>query len=142
MDKRPPQRHSAHQIKLIRIPEPNRHSEIEKELRIITTICRNETHKNIVSVLDYGKLPQFPYYFIDTECDLSLAAYIYRSDSLSPLESIPYFIKDASPDMKSLQIWNIMRQIADGTKYIHGQCLVHRDIKPSNGIFIPVITIH
>lgn len=69
-------------------------------------------------------------------CDLSLELYIYRTDIPSPSESIPYFDKDAPLDTKTSRIWNIMKQIADGLKYIHSHDLVHRDVKPANGISI------
>ena len=95
------------------------------------------THKNIVSVLKFGGLPNSSYYFIDMElCDLNLDVYIHRTDTPNASESIPYFIKNASPDLKALQIWHILRQIADEIQYIHSHGLVHRDIKPANGISI------
>ena len=101
-------------------------------------LCGKENHKNIVSVLKWGELPNSAYYFIDMElCDLNLAVYIHRTDAPSPSESLPYFIKDASSELRALQIWNIMRQIAGGIKYIHSHDLVHRDVKPANGISYP-----
>jgi len=103
--------------KLLHIPESDRR-EIDNEVRAITALCRNGTHKNIVSFIMFGELPNSSYYFINMElCDLSLDVYIHCTDMPSPSESIPYFIKDAPPDMKSLQIWNIMRQIVNGIKY-------------------------
>ena len=66
-------------------------------------------------------------------CDLSLHDYIHRADTPRPSESIPYFIKDAPPEIKASQIWNIMRDIAEGLLYIHEHSLVHRDVKPLNG---------
>ena len=68
-------------------------------------------------------------------CDLNLEDYIHRVDPQGPKDAIPYFVKNAAPPMKALQIWNIMRQIANGISYIHDQKEVHRDLKPANGLF-------
>ena len=93
-------------------------------------------HLNIVTVLRLGELKTSPYYFIDMElCDLTLEDYIYRLIPPGPTESIPHFIKDGAPPLKSQQIWNVMKQVACGTKYIHDLNLVHRDLKPANSMF-------
>jgi serine/threonine protein kinase len=119
--------------KLVHLPGPDR-EEVDNEIRAIMKLCVKRAHKNIVSVLKLGELPNSSYYFIDMElCDLNLAVYIHRTDVPNPSESLPYFMKDASSHHKALQIWNIMKQIAGGIKYIHGQDLVHRDVKPANG---------
>ena len=99
-------------------------------------LCR-KGHKNIVSVLKFGELHNSAYYFIDMElCDLNLGTYIHRIEPPNPLESLPYFIKDASADLRAMQIANIMTQVAGGIKYIHGHDLVHRDVKPANGMYL------
>ena len=119
--------------KLLHIPGADR-KEIDREVRAITKLCGKGTHKNILSVLKFGELPNSAYYFIDMElCDLNLDTYIHRTDTPNPSESIPYFIRDASADLKASQIWNIMREITAGIEFIHGQNMVHRDVKPANG---------
>jgi len=34
---------------------------------------------------------------------------------------------------RTLQLWDIARQIANGLQFLHGQKEVHRDLKPRNG---------
>jgi ankyrin repeat protein len=121
--------------KLLHIPGPDHRRDVDNEVRAIMRLCRNG-HRNIVSVLKFGDLRDSAYYFIDMElCDLNLAVYIHRAEPPNPSESLPYFIKDASSELRAVQIWNIMRQLAGGIKYIHGSDLVHRDVKPANGIY-------
>jgi serine/threonine protein kinase len=89
-----------------------------------------------VQVLNHGLLPDSRYYFIDMElCDLSLHDFIHRRAPPKSSESIPHFVRDAGPTLMVQQIWNIMREIANGVEYIHGQDQVHRDIKPANSTF-------
>ena len=108
--------------------------EIEYEAQAIIKICGKGSHSHIVEVLKLGELRNTDYYFIDMElCDLNLAEYIHRATPQGPSESIPSFIKNAPPPLKAQQIWNIMRQIASGIKYMHTLKVVHRDLKPANG---------
>jgi len=105
---------------------------IENETRAIKKLCSG-CHPNIVEVLRIGELKDSPYYFIDMElCDINLQDYIYRDDSKTLPDAIPYFIKDASSQVKALQIWNIIQQIASGVAFIHSHHETHRDIKPQN----------
>ena len=82
-----------------------------------------------------GELCYSPYYFIDMElCDLSLQAYLYPHSSISTTGlGLPPFLKDLPSSLLAVHIWNIMKQIANGLKFIHEHSEVHRDIKPSNG---------
>jgi serine/threonine protein kinase len=108
--------------------------EIEYEARAIMKICGKGSHSHIVEVFKLGELRNTDYYFIDMElCDLNLQEYIDCSTSPNPSVSIPFFVKNAPPPMKAQQIWNVMRQIASGLKYLHTLHLVHRDLKPANG---------
>src|SRR5271156_1077179 len=118
--------------KLLHLPrvEPK---DIEHEAQVIERICGEGAHPHIVEVLKLGELLNSDYYFIDMElCDLNLSEYIHRSTPLNPSESIPYFIRNSSPPLKAQQIWNIMKQIANGVNYLHTLKVVHRDLKPAN----------
>ena len=108
---------------------------VENEMHAIRRLCAEGPHKNIVGVSKLGRLLKSPYYFIDMElCDLNLHDYIHRPAPPNPSESIPYFIHDAPPPLKAQQIWNIMKDIAGGIRYLHSLEMVHRDLKPANGI--------
>jgi len=107
---------------------------IENEIRAIKKLCSG-SHPNIVEVLRIGELNKLSYYFIDMElCDISLYEYIYRDDSKPLPDAVPYFIKDATSQVKELQIWNIMTQIANGVAFIHSHNEIHRDLKPQNSM--------
>jgi len=113
--------------------------EIERETAAVKKITAGplSREKNIVTILDFGKLPRTPFYFIDMElCEISLEDYIYPSEPLNSTQSIPFFVKEAPPPMKARQIWNIMKQIANGVVYLHGLGIVHRDLKPPNSTFL------
>jgi serine/threonine protein kinase len=81
-----------------------------------------------MAVFNRGQLPNAPHYFIDMElCDINLHDYIYRETPFDPSESVPVFMKNAPPQLKAQQIWNVMSQIASGVTYIHSHGEVHRD---------------
>jgi len=68
-------------------------------------------------------------------CDLSLIDFIYSPPTPQEPSRIilPQYIRNGEPPLKASQIWNVMRQIARGVKYIHSLDVVHRDLKPANG---------
>jgi serine/threonine protein kinase len=104
--------------------------ELENEMAAIQKIS---PHVHIVAVLATGRLPASEYYYIDMElCDLDLAGFIHTKSQPDPTKSIPYFVKDYPPPMKSQQIWNVMKQITSGLTHLHSLNLVHRDMKPAN----------
>jgi serine/threonine protein kinase len=108
----------------------------ETEGKVITKICGKGTHKHIIAVLRLDVLRNSPYFYIDMElCDLNLNGFIYStSTSHDPSATIlPQYIKNGEPPLKASQVWNVMRQIARGIKYIHSLDIVHRDLKPANG---------
>ena len=85
-----------------------------------------------------GILPDSSYNFIDMElCDMSLHEYIYAdSDDAVPASQAPplKFRRDVPSPSKAIQIWQVMKQIADGVTFIHAHNEVHRDLKPKNSI--------
>src|SRR5436305_3149757 len=118
--------------KLLHIPGIER-KVIEIEAQAIRKICGKGSHSHIVEILRLGELRNTDYYFIDMElCDLNLENYLHRSIPPNALESVPHFIKDAPPPLKAQQIWNIMKQVMSGVKYMHTLNVVHRDLKPAN----------
>jgi serine/threonine protein kinase len=112
---------------------------IKIEEEAIQKVCK-KPHQNIIAVLHLGELASSQHYFIDMElCDLNLHQFIDRTNPPNPSESIPYFIKDATPPLRARQIWNVMKQIASGTKYLHGLRIVHRDLKPANSMLFSFV---
>lgn len=90
------------------------------------------THKNIVSVLNCGRLFHF-WYFIDMElCDLNLERWIYRTWDVATAKKLPHFTKELPSQVKMGQTWDIMRDISGAVAFIHLEGLIHRDLKPSN----------
>ena len=109
---------------------------VENKVKAIKVLCGPQTHVNIVEVFNHGILPSSPYYFIDMElCGLSLKEYIHTEAKADNSQSVPFFVRDAGVDVTVSQIWNIMKQIADGIEYIHTQGHAHRDIKPANSMY-------
>jgi serine/threonine protein kinase len=104
---------------------------IKRETGAIRKLCGGQPQRNLAAL---GELRNSSYYFIDMElCDPNLAEYIQRPAPPKPSECIPYFVKDGPLPMKARQVWNIMKRIANGVKYIHSHGSVHRDLKPANG---------
>jgi len=89
-------------------------------------------HKNLIKVYGWGEFPNATYHFIDMElCDFNLEEYLLcrvkeNDDSRVPPECRP-------TEFGAVQIWDIMRQIAEGVAFIHSYGHVHRDLKPQNG---------
>jgi serine/threonine protein kinase len=119
--------------------------DIENEIRAGKKLSAVGTHKNIVSILQHGKLPpNDPIYFIDMElCHLDLGMYIAKTWTeklegiisqypLHPQADVIYFFGQ-------LYTRGIMKDITRGLAFIHLEGEIHRDIKPANGIFISFI---
>ena len=103
------------------------------EARAVRKLCDGRD-PNIISVFDVGDFIHSEYFFIDMElCDLSLQGYLYKNSLESSGLGLPPLLKDLPSSSVPVHIWNIMRQIASGLKFVHDHCEAHRDLKPSNG---------
>ena len=111
--------------------------DIQNEVRAVAKLCKPPTHKNIVSVQRYGRIPIGTYYFLDMECcDVNLEDYIRRKWSAEMVKKMPYFTNELPSRMRMTQIWGVMEDVTSGLAFIHSQGEVHRDLKPRNGIVL------
>lgn len=72
-------------------------------------------HKNIVTVLDYGKYSGMPYIVMELLDGQTLFEKIHQRCALTLLQKV-----------------EIMQQVAEGLQYAHARKVIHRDIKPAN----------
>ena len=88
--------------------------DILNEVRAVKKLC-NGDNINIVRVTNHGTI-QRSFYFIDMElCNHNLETYMME------LQWVP-----------TAEVWDIMKDVANGLTYIHAQSQVHRDLKPRN----------
>lgn len=108
-------------------------------MRAVAKLCNPGAHRNIVAVLEFGKLPRSYFHFLDMElCDLSLEAYIQRKWTQDVKIKLSHLIEvDELPELARLsQVGNIMHDIVAGVAFIHSHKEIHRDLKPQNGRYI------
>jgi serine/threonine protein kinase len=105
------------------IPEPRT---ARNELRAIKKLC-DGTHKHIIKVLEFGDLPDSSHAFIDMElCSLNL-------DQYNKSIRTTILVHPSTSTVRTVEIWSIIAQVADGLAFIHKQREIHRDLKPQNG---------
>jgi serine/threonine protein kinase len=106
---------------------------IQTELQAIEDVRKAGTHRNIVSILRDGKLPQTGLWFIDMElCDLNLQDFISQSWPPALDNTSPFLGRNISETERMSNVWNIIEQLVSGVAHLHDHNLVHRDIKPQN----------
>ena len=102
-------------------------------MRTIKTVCdgRNE---NIIRVINLGVFRFSPYYFVDMElCAFSLHDFIHSTSNIDSRGMAHIAaINSTFSRSKSVGVWNIMRQVACGIEFIHGQPEIHRNLTTSN----------
>jgi serine/threonine protein kinase len=114
-------------------------NDILNEARAIDRLCKDRTHKNIVSVFKHGWLSDSLHYFIDMElCDATLESYIYNTGAPKAREML--FVNDNLSSFGlegdvwlEFNAWSILVQLCDALEFIHHCGQVHRDLKPRNG---------
>lgn len=121
-------------------------ADIENEVRVISSLLEYGGHRNIVEVINHGRLDSWSNdYFIDMElCDLTLRDYMdYLQDKITltlistegaPISNPPIFEdKVNTPFARIRNTWAIGLHIASGLEFLHRHKYVHRDLKPRNG---------
>lgn len=111
---------------------------IENEVRVITKLCSNGGHRNIISILQHGWLNKDQKYYFDMElCAMNLEDFIHGPyiAALGNQYFEPMCVGVDGPEC--LKLWNIMQDITKGLEYIHSLREVHRDLKPQNGTSFP-----
>jgi len=123
--------------KIIRLGGHISENDIKNEMRAVAKLCMTaKTHKNIVSVFEYGQLSSF-LYFIDMElCDLNLEQWIYRAWDDDTPKKFPHLTVELSARARIGHVWDIMEDITRAVAFIHKECEIHRDLKPSNGLYL------
>lgn len=105
---------------------------MKAEEQIVLKLCRG-IHPNLIQVINLGEFQRYPYYRIDMElCALNLHDYIHSRQEFDGIHGLPPFISNLDPLDKSIQILNIITQVASGLNYIHHFREVHMSLKPSN----------
>lgn len=92
-------------------------------------LCKNTMHENIIALLDNGSFSDrgTTFYFIDMElCEMNLDEYNKCARIVEKVHKEPLALRET-------RIWDIMKQIANGLRFIHENNLIHRDLKPQNG---------
>jgi serine/threonine protein kinase len=91
-------------------------------------------HENIIKIFGFGELQNSTYHYIDMElCDFDLKEYIDNRHQFESQSRVLGAFMDQG-EKHSVDVWNIMRQIANGVAFIHSHREVHRDLKPRNGM--------
>jgi serine/threonine protein kinase len=121
--------------KIIHAHNAHQNRAASNELRAMGKLCAGG-HKNIIEIYGHGVLRNSTYHFIDMDlCDFDLKEYLRSRGDPDQLR-VP---RDRLPaESQTVQLWDIMRQIAEAIAFIHSHGLVHRDLKPRNGIQIPI----
>lgn len=102
-------------------------TDFQKELKAMQDLCSG-SHPHLVKVLRHGEFSCSPHAYIDMElCHMSLKEYNKAIWTVACVET------DCPTEIRAKQIWNIMKQIANGLEFIHNQGMIHRDLKPANG---------
>jgi serine/threonine protein kinase len=108
-----------------------------REVDAMKELCQNESHLNVIRLLDHGVLVDESVYFIDMElCDISLEQYINGAGAIMGFHRLQNW-KKLEPDI--FLITAIMQQLLSGLAFIHKSGKVHRDLNPKNGKPYPLL---
>jgi serine/threonine protein kinase len=113
--------------------------DIRNELRAIDKLCKL-SNKNIIRVLEHGRLNNTAFYFIDMElCNINLRQYLHGTETGVPgLIDLTAAAKDGQGPFLVVAIF---QQLVSGLSFIHGHNEVHRDLAPENGVLSAICFI-
>jgi serine/threonine protein kinase len=118
--------------KIVRGSNMNAQS-VMNETRAIAKLCQPGAHKNIVSVLRHGSLPEGDVFYDMELCAINLRMYITRKWNHPVRNELRHLSSLTQPREKIKMAMYIMFDIAEGVSFIHRHEEVHRDLKPENG---------